>query len=178
MDGTSKEMLMYGGRIAGITLGIHPSWVSQEDRIDFENEWDNKLQGMIRSTISNANRFCQEVLTGMMKDGFNNIISSRQKVIDILKQRYNTSISTFNKLNNPNISIDPAGGGFFVFLNIKDIPADKLANHLLEKYKVGTFPVVNPKEGINGIRVAYCSIPLDKIEECFKRIDLAVRYFL
>ncbi len=70
--------------------------------------------------------------------------------------------------------MDPAGGGFFVFLNIDKIPASKFANHLLEKYKVGTFPIMSEKEDINGIRVAFCSIPLEKIEETFKRINLTL----
>ncbi|UYP48076.1 Histidinol-phosphate aminotransferase [Candidatus Lokiarchaeum ossiferum] len=175
LDGTSKEMLMYGGRIAGITLGIHPSWIKEEGDFDqFNTEWINKVQGMVRSTISNSNHFCQEILVDMMKDGFEGIVSSRKKVIDILDERYKGTVASFEKYNHTKMTMDPAGGGFFVFLNIEGIPADKFADHLLVKYKVGTFPIVNPKEKINGIRVAFCSIPIDQIDDCFHKIQLAL----
>ncbi len=174
LDGTSKEILMYGGRIAAITLGIHPSWIDEPKLKQFDTEWGNKVQAMVRSTISNSNHFCQEILVDMMKDGFESIISSRKKIIQILEERFKRTVASFNKYDSPKMTMDPAGGGFFVFLNIDGIPADKFADHLLVKYKVGTFPVVNPKEKINGIRVAFCSIPIEQIDGCFQKIQLAL----
>ena len=125
---------------------------------------------MIRSTISNSNHFCQEVLIEIMNEGFEKMQESRNKIYEILKKRYFASINAFRKYKTDGITMDPAGGGFFVFLNIDEIPANKFADHLLQKYKVGTFPIMSEKEEINGIRVAFCSIPLEKIEETFKRI--------
>ena len=63
------------------------------------------------------------------------------------------------------------GGGFFVFLNIDGIPADKFADYLLVNHKVGTFPIINEKDNINGIRVAFCSIPIHQIDDCFALIS-------
>jgi aspartate/methionine/tyrosine aminotransferase len=177
MDGSSKEMLMYGARIAGITLGLHSSWVS-EDKEKFIAEWDNKMQAMIRSTASNCNHFSQEVLIGILNDGFDKLVSSRKKVIDILKERYDASLAALKKFNTPNVTLDPAGGGFFLFINVDGIDAAKLADHLLVKHKVGTIPIKKEKSNINGIRVAFCSIPVENIEDCFKRIDAGVRDLL
>ncbi len=174
LDGTSKEFLMYGGRIAAITLGIHPSWVNGADVELFDSEWGNKVKAMLRSTISTSNHFCQEILVDMMKGGFDSIVHSRQKVIDILDARFKRTVASFNKYNSSKMTMDPAGGGFFVFLNIDGIPADKFADHLLVKYKVGTFPVVIPREIINGIRVAFWSIPIEQIDECFHKIKLVL----
>ncbi len=174
LDGASKEVLMYGGRTGAITLGIHSSWLSHSEKEIFLQEWENKMQGMIRSTISNSNHFYQEVLIEILSGGFVKMEESRNKIYEILKKRYFASINAFNKYKTNGITIDPAGGGFFVFLNIDKIPANKFADHLLRKYKVGTFPVVSEKEDINGIRVAFCSIPLEKIEETFKRINLTL----
>jgi len=174
LDGASKEILMYGGRTGAITLGIHSSWLSNSEKELFLKEWDNKMQGMIRSTISNSNHFYQEVLIEILKAGFEKMEESRNKIYEILKKRYFASINAFDKYKTDGITIDPAGGGFFVFINIDKIPANEFADHLLKKYKVGTFPVVSEKEDINGIRVAFCSIPLEKIEETFKRINLTL----
>ena len=41
-------------------------------------------------------------------------------------------------------------------------------------YKVGTIPIVNQKEGINGIRFAFCSVEAKFIGECIRRINLAI----
>ncbi|QEE16083.2 aminotransferase class I/II-fold pyridoxal phosphate-dependent enzyme [Promethearchaeum syntrophicum] len=174
LDGASKEVLMYGGRTGAITLGIHSSWLPHSEKELFLQDWENKIQGMIRSTISNSNHFYQEVLIEILRGGFEKMEESRKKIYEILKKRYFASINAFNKYKTEGITMDPAGGGFFVFLNIDKIPATNFADHLLKEYKVGTFPIMSEKEEINGIRVAFCSIPLEKIEETFKRINLTL----
>ncbi len=175
LDGASKEMLMYGARISAITLGVHPAWISEADRPLFDKEWNNKLEAMVRSTISNTNRFAQEVLLELMKSGFPAIISQRDQIMRILKARFEKVQLAIKKYPHPELQVDPSGGGFFVFFNLKSLNAEKLADHLLKHHKVGLFPIYNPTEHVNGIRVAYCSIPENQIEECFKRITQAVR---
>lgn len=178
LDGTSKEMLMYGGRIACITLGIHSSWFNPEQLPAFRAEWENKLQGMIRSTISNSNHFIQEILVDYLKDGFVKLLEDQLKIHNLLQRRFDETIRAYNEFKHPNISMDPAAGGFFVFLNLKGISATTFADHLVVKYKVGTFPNEKPEENINGIRFAFCSVPKEQIGECFKRIYLAMNDFI
>ncbi|MCF2141435.1 MAG: aminotransferase class I/II-fold pyridoxal phosphate-dependent enzyme [Candidatus Lokiarchaeota archaeon] len=177
LDGASKEMLMYGGRIACITLGIHSSWIKPEELPAFRKEWENKLQGMIRSTISNSNHFIQEILVEYLKDGFVKLLEDQNKIHELLKIRYEETIRAFNAFSHPNISIDPAAGGFFVFLNLNGVSATTFADHLVVKYKVGTFPNENLEEKVNGIRFAFCSVAANQIEECFKRIFQAMNDF-
>jgi aspartate/methionine/tyrosine aminotransferase len=83
------------------------------------------------------------------------------------------------KINNPNISVDPNAGGFFLFLNLNPakINATKFADHLIKNYKIGIIPADNPEENINGIRIAYCSIDKRKIPELVNRIKLALDDF-
>ena len=83
-------------------------------------------------------------------------------------------LEAIKTINNPNNSPTPPGR-FFLFLNIKGIPANELADTLCSKYKVGVIPTVNKEEKINGIRVAYCSVKKEDINEVFKRIDAAVK---
>ena len=177
LDGASKEMLLYGGRVGAMTLGIHPSWVDADSRAAFHQEWGNKMQGMVRTTISNVNHFYQDVLLELTSDGFSRVIAGRDRIRTILQERYEACIRIFAELKPVNLTMDPHGGGFFVFLNIKDTPATDFADHLLQKYKVGTFPISNPALSINGIRVAFCSIPVEQIETCFRRIAAAIRDF-
>jgi aspartate/methionine/tyrosine aminotransferase len=106
-------------------------------------------------------------------------MKSRNEVQNLLKERYELINSELEKLDNPNISIDPNSGGFFVFLNLNsnNIKATEFADHLLTKFKVGIIPVEKLNENVNGIRIAYCSIDLNEIPELIKRIKLALNEF-
>jgi aspartate/methionine/tyrosine aminotransferase len=100
-------------------------------------------------------------------------------VQDLLKERYDCINSELKKIDNPNISIDPNSGGFFVFINLdrNKIRAKEFADHLLKQYKVGIIPVEKPHENVNGIRIAYCSLDLSEIPELIKRFKLALNDF-
>ncbi|MFX0082987.1 MAG: aminotransferase class I/II-fold pyridoxal phosphate-dependent enzyme [Candidatus Hodarchaeota archaeon] len=181
LDGITKELLIYGGRIGFITFGLKPSWVKSEEELEIlKTEIHNKLEGFNRATISNCNHFYQAITQKLFKEkGIEQFLSSRKKVNDLLKKRYEKINSELSKINNPNISIDPNSGGFFLFLNLNPnkIKANYFGDHLLRKYKVGIIPIEKPEENINGIRIAYCSIDLNDIPELVRRINLALDDF-
>ncbi|MHA2184861.1 MAG: aminotransferase class I/II-fold pyridoxal phosphate-dependent enzyme [Promethearchaeota archaeon] len=181
LDGITKELLVYGGRIGFITYGLKPSWVKDDNELAaLKNEINNKLEGFTRATISNCNSFYQRVTQKIFTEkGAEQILNSRGQVRDLLKARYERINSDLTKINNPNISVDPNSGGFFVFLNLNQdkIKAGEFADHLLKNYKVGIIPIEKPNENVNGIRIAYCSIDLGDIPELVNRINLALNDF-
>ena len=178
LDGISKEFLAYGGRIGFVTIGLKPKWVeSEDDMAILKSEVNNKLEGINRSTISNANHFYQAVTQKMFEDvGMDKIIKDREVVRLLLQSRYEKINEELEKVKNPDVSIDPNAGGFFIFLNLNPskIKASEFADHLLKKYKVGVIPIEKPNNNINGIRIAYCSIDLEKIPEIVSRISSAL----
>ena len=182
LDGVTKELLLYGARIGFISIGLKPRWIeSKEDLQTLKSEIDNKLSGLIRSTISNSNHFYQAIVQRLLnKPGIDQILLERKRVQDLLQIRYEVINEQIVSITRPGISIDPNGGGFFIFINIdpKIVKANILADHLLKKYKVGIIPIENPEENINGIRIAYCSINVDQIPELVRRINSAFQDFL
>jgi aspartate/methionine/tyrosine aminotransferase len=143
-------------------------------------ELNNKLSGLVRTTISNSNHFYQALVINLFKDvGMEGLIQKRDKIKNLLKERYEKINIELKKIDNSNISIDPNSGGFFLFVNLNPdkIKANQFADHLLRKYKVGVIPIEKHKDNINGIRIAYCSIDLGKIPEFVTRIDQALRDF-
>jgi len=178
LDGLTKELLFYGGRIGFVTIGLKANWVKENQNLErLKNEINNKLEGFNRSTISNANHFYQKVAINMFQEfGMDHIINSRNKVKKVLKDRYIKINEELSNLDSPYISIDPNAGGFFLFVNLeKDkIVATEFADYLLKNYKVGVIPIEKPDENINGIRIAYCSIDIDKIDEFISRIKKAL----
>ncbi|MBD3194708.1 MAG: aminotransferase class I/II-fold pyridoxal phosphate-dependent enzyme [Candidatus Lokiarchaeota archaeon] len=181
LDGITKELLMYGGRIGFLTIGLKPSWVPNDEELNkLKNELHNKLKGMNRSTISNCNHFYQQLTIELFKDeGIEGIIEKRDKVKNLLERRYRIINEELKKIKDPDITIDPNSGGFFLFLNLnKDkIKATEFADHLLRNYKIGVIPIQKPQEDINGIRIAYCSIDIKDIPEFTKRIEQALKDF-
>ena len=181
LDGVTKELLMYGARIGFLTFGLKPSWTKNDEELeDLKTEINNKSEGLNRATISSCNHFYQSITQKMFKEkGIEKFLSSREKVFNLLKKRYEKINSELVKIDDPDISIDPNSGGFFLFLNLnpKKIKATEFGDHLLRKYKVGVIPIEKLDEGINGIRIAYCSIDLSNISEVVKRINLALNDF-
>ncbi|MFX1386096.1 MAG: aminotransferase class I/II-fold pyridoxal phosphate-dependent enzyme [Promethearchaeota archaeon] len=181
LDGITKELLIYGGRIGFLTLGIKPTWVNNDEELALlKYEINNKVEGFTRATISNCNSFYQFLTHKLFSEkGMKKVMQSRDSVKDLLKKRYESINSELTKLSNPNISIDPNSGGFFVFINLNPnkIKATEFADHLLKEYKVGIIPIENFDENVNGIRIAYCSIDLNEIPELINRINLALNDF-
>lgn len=181
LDGITKELLMYGGRIGFATIGIKPNWVANDDELEIlKKEIENKLEGMNRSTVSNCNHFYQAITQKMFKEnGMDQVIAERDKVKNLLKTRYEKINSELAQINNPDITVDPNSGGFFLFINLnpRKIRATEFADHLLKKYKVGVIPIEKINDNINGIRIAYCSIDIQQIPEFINRINLALKDF-
>ena len=181
LDGITKEMLLYGGRIGFITIGLKPHWVSNDkELIALKSELTNKLSGLVRTTISNSNHFYQALVIKLFKDvGMDGLIQKRNIIKNLLKDRYVKINEELRKIDNSNVSVDPNAGGFFVFVNLdpNKISANKFADHLLRKYKVGVIPIEKHDSNINGIRIAYCSIDLTKIPEFVNRFNLALNDF-
>lgn len=182
LDGVTKELLLYGARIGFISIGLKPKWVESKESLQvLKNEIDNKLSGLIRSTISNSNHFYQAIVQRLLNEqGFDQLLLERERVQDLLQKRYEIINEQIAKMNIPGISIDPNGGGFFIFINVdpRIVKANVLADHLLKKYRVGIIPIEKPEENINGIRIAYCSINVDQIPELIQRIKSAFTDFL
>ncbi|MHA1489493.1 MAG: aminotransferase class I/II-fold pyridoxal phosphate-dependent enzyme [Promethearchaeota archaeon] len=181
LDGITKELLMYGGRIGFVTMGLKPTWVKNDDELEvLKSEINNKLEGVNRSTISNCNHLYQAITYKIFSEkGMDKIISTREKVRLLLKARYEKINAELKKIDRADISIDPNSGGFFLFVNInpKKIKASEFADYLLRKYKVGVIPIEKKDANINGIRIAYCSIDLNQIPEFIKRINSALNDF-
>jgi aspartate/methionine/tyrosine aminotransferase len=169
MDGASKELLFYGGRVAFMTYGFSSKWGVDLKKLD--DDLNNKLSGAVRGTNSNGSHISQ-VLVLKMLEGMAKSLENRQKVIGVLTERYNAFKKAGEKLQAPKKGIywDPYNGGYFAFLNLpKSVPADQFAKKLLDEQKIGVIPV-QTKAGVNGIRIAYCSMPVADIATALDKI--------
>ncbi|MHA1846483.1 MAG: aminotransferase class I/II-fold pyridoxal phosphate-dependent enzyme, partial [Promethearchaeota archaeon] len=144
---------------------------------EVENELINKISGVIRSTISNSSHVAQQIVLNLMGN-MESTLASRNGVIKILKSRWSVFNDERKNLERPEdgIYFDPFQGGFFAFLNLPEgIAATKFASDLIEKHAIGVIPIEKPDLGVNGIRIAYCSMLEDEIVEALKVISKALQ---
>lgn len=176
LDGITKELYMYGGRIGAITIALHNKWISNDSELEkLKAEIENKFSGFIRSTVSNSNIFYQTILNSILsEENIEETLKNRKKIENLLNKRYVKINSELNEVKSEEISIDPNRGGFFLFVNLKSIKSTEFADLLLKKYKIGVIPIEKPALGINGFRIAYCSIDVNKIHEFVLRIEKAL----
>ncbi|MEJ2294616.1 MAG: aminotransferase class I/II-fold pyridoxal phosphate-dependent enzyme [Candidatus Lokiarchaeota archaeon] len=181
LDGITKELLIYGGRVGFATIGLKEKWVQSDQELEtLKNEIDNKLSAINRSTISNSNHFYQTIAINLIdENNIDQILKKREKIVHLLQKRYELINTLLKDMNDPKVTVDPNAGGFFVFLNLDPsvILANDFADHLLKQYKIGVIPIQNLKENINGIRIAYSSINIGDIPEFIRYISLALKNF-
>lgn len=155
LDGISKEMLFYGGRLGFATFGIHSKWLEQVTMGDLQKDLDNKVGSLIRSSISNNPRVVQSLILNALEN-IDALTAQRQRVINVLTSRVKAFRQALKEADCPNMTPDPFQAGFFAFLNLEGIKASDLAEKLLVKYATGVVPI--ERGDLNGIRVAFCSV--------------------
>ena len=168
LDGVSKELLFYGGRVGAITFGL-PQGMPDEIKPRVLTELEAKVEAISRSTFSSAPRATQE-LAARVLEAREDFLQQRRAVIEVLKERYRIFKEALQELKNPLLRPLPFNSGFFAFLDLKDIRATDFAEHLITKYKVGVIPWES--QGVNGVRVAFCAVEagkLPKVVECIKK---------
>lgn len=169
LDGVSKQLLFYGGRVGFITFGFSSEWNVDLKQLDMDIS--NKISGAIRGTTSNSSHISQMLVLKLMEH-LETTMENQQKVFDVLLERYNAFNTAAQKLNryDEGIYFDPYGAGFFALLNLPpSIPADQFARRLLDEQSLGVIPVQS-KTGVNGIRIAFSSMSVADIEASIEKI--------
>lgn len=173
LDGVTKELLFYGGRIGLITFGLHRSWVRGLDLDALQSELDTKVAGVVRTTISNCCHPTQSAAEQILQQR-EQLLEERSGTVRLLAERVRVLHEESRKYDPAEVEVDPCNGGFFAFFNIKGVSATAVAEKLITKYKVAVVPTEKKGQGINGIRVAFCGVPLEDMRRLCQAIPQAV----
>lgn len=174
LDGISKELLWYGARVGAITLMCPEEWFANTDKETVMKQLQNKFQAVVRNTVSNSSMPAQSA-AGKALANIKQVLDERQRVIGVLGERFRLMKENLAKIKTDLLQPDPFQGGFFCFINLKEgsgLQANDVCDHLLKEYKIGTVPI--QQGGINGIRVAFCSVESEDIPELCAGLEKAV----
>ncbi|MFX1450566.1 MAG: aminotransferase class I/II-fold pyridoxal phosphate-dependent enzyme [Promethearchaeota archaeon] len=157
-DGATKEQFVWGFRTGFITLACGNSDKTVYDALE------KKVMGCIRGAISNCSHPSQTIILNALnspdfekqqKEKYAILKERALKVKEVLKSdRYEGAWDVY-----------PFNSGYFMCLRLKNVDAEKLRIHLLDKYGLGVIAL-----GKSDIRVAFSCLELESIQEVFDTI--------
>lgn len=150
---TSKSFSFYGERL-GAMIAIN----NNEELVDKVINLSSRLA---RAVWSNCNNGAMLTVTEVLNKHYDEYIVERDNAIKMLKTRVNTFISEADECG---LVYYPMQDGFFITLKVEDDDyKEELHQRLMENH-IYTLTVNK------GIRIAVCSIPLNKIHGLARRI--------
>lgn len=163
LDGPTKEDYVWGLRIGFITFGMKGLTKEQLKALE------DKAAGLVRGTISSASHVGQQ----MLLQAYTKPCYADQKKVKFatLANRYKIirRILRTHKEYRESFTAMPFNSGYFMCVKPNGVDAEALRRYLLEHYKTGTIML----SGL--IRLAFSSVPAEKLEKLFANIDAAVR---
>lgn len=163
LDGPTKEDYVWGLRIGFITFGMKGLSAEQYRALE------DKAAGLVRATISSASHIGQR----MLLQAYYNPNYSEQKAekFATLLHRYKIirNILRSHKSYRESFSAMPFNSGYFMCIKPKGVDAEALRRLLIERYQTGTIML----SGL--IRIAFSSVPAEKLDTLFANIDSAIR---
>lgn len=159
LDGATKENYVWGFRVGFITYGMAAADPEMMDQLN--QALEKKTAGCIRGNISNASHLSQTILLKAMADP--EYHSQKQKKFDLLQQRA-ARIKTVlaDPAYGSGFDVYPFNSGYFMCIRLKDMNAEQLRLHLLNKYGVGLIAI-----GDRNIRVAFSCLEKTDVKLLF-----------
>lgn len=164
LDGATKEDYVWGFRVGFITFARKGSTAGQLDALE------QKAAGLVRGSISNVSNLGQRLLLKAYGSG-DEYASQKAACFATLAGRYHEirSILGANRRYAESFTAMPFNSGYFMCVKPRGVAAEAVRRRLVEKYSTGTVVV----SGL--LRIAFSSVPRDKLGRLFANIDAAVR---
>ncbi|MBI9094472.1 MAG: aminotransferase class I/II-fold pyridoxal phosphate-dependent enzyme [Sphaerochaeta sp.] len=152
-DAATKEEMVWGFRIGFVTYGGKALNAGHYEALN------KKTLGIIRSTVSNCDRPGQSLVLKAMRDG-KKYHSDKASAFDEMQRRYHTIAKVLKKYEGSDLLKPyPFNSGYFMAFKCKG-SAEVLRKYLLDTYQIGCINIADTT-----LRLAYCSVECDKIEE-------------
>jgi len=157
LDGPTKEQFVWGFRIGFITFAIG----GESDHQAIYQALERKAMGSIRSSISNCSHLAQSIILRALNSP--EYKEEKKEKLEILKRRALKAQEVLKKKEFKRLwEVYPFNSGYFMCLKLKNVEAEPLRLHLLERYGVGTI-AMNKWD----LRITFSSVEEENIEELF-----------
>ncbi|MBN2525446.1 MAG: aminotransferase class I/II-fold pyridoxal phosphate-dependent enzyme [Deltaproteobacteria bacterium] len=162
LDGPTKEDYVWGFRVGFLTFGFKGATEAQLKALE------SKAAGTVRGTLSNVPNISQALLLAAYSSDVYE--AQKQSKYNTLKKRYDkiVEILAAHPEYADSFCAMPFNSGYFMCVKLNGVDAETVRNTLLEKYSTGVIVL----SGL--VRLAFSSVPLDKLEQLFSNLHNAV----
>jgi len=168
VDGATKEDFVWGFRTGFITFADGRS----EGNPEVLEVLEKKTMGIIRATISNCPHPSQTIILDALQSP--DFAAQKAEKFNILKNR---AIEVKRVLEHDKFravwDYYPFNSGYFMTIRLKNLDAETLRVHILDKYGVGTIATTQ-----KDLRIAFSCIAREDIAELFDIIYQGARDLL
>jgi len=163
LDGATKEDYVWGFRIGFITFGCKSCTAEHYKALEA------KAAGIVRGSISSTSSLAQHFLLHAYK--LPEYKGQKKNKFITLKERYNRIRTIFTEHPEYAASFTPMpfNSGYFMCVKPINVEPEELRKLLLKKYSTGVIVVT----GL--LRIAFSSVPLQKLETLFANLHSAVQ---
>jgi aspartate/methionine/tyrosine aminotransferase len=162
LDGPTKEDYVWGFRVGFITFAFKDASDAQLKALE------DKAAGTVRATISNVTSFSQEILLSAYDS--ESYESEKLEKYNTLKVRYEKikEVLAAHPEYSESFTAMPFNSGYFMCVKINGAELEAVRKECL-KNSLGVISI----SGL--IRIAFSSVPLNKIEELFEILHKSVK---
>ena len=164
-DAATKEVFVWGLRIGFMAFSIGGSEVGSP----LYTALEKKVSGAIRGVISNCAALSQRVVLKSLTSA--NFYEERKAKRDILCARAQEVVRVLADPKYAEVWEPYAfNSGYFMCVRLKNVTAEALRSHLLDKHQTGTIAT-----GEKDLRVAFSCVEKDQIADLFETIYTAAK---
>jgi len=161
VDGVTKESYVWGLRVGFITYASQSSIIL--------DALEQKTKGLIRGTVSSGSHLSQTVILHSLKSA--EFEWEKQQKFELMKQRASKVKEILNQEKYEQYwSYYPFNSGYFMCLKLKQINAEDLRIHLLDRYGIGVVAINS-----TDLRIAFSCVEEQDIAELFDLIYQGVK---
>jgi aspartate/methionine/tyrosine aminotransferase len=163
LDGPTKEDYVWGFRVGFVTFGGKGATPAQYKALEA------KVAGAVRGSISSATHIGQSLLLAAYRNPA--YAAQKQAKYEILKRRYGRikEILAAHPEYRETFEPMPFNSGYFMCVKPLGAEAEAVRKRLLAAHGTGVIVLM----GL--VRLAFSSVPCDKLEALFANLDAAIR---
>jgi aspartate/methionine/tyrosine aminotransferase len=165
LDGATKELFAWGLRCGFISFGPGRAETAEE----VCDVLDAKVRGAIRSSISNVPMLSQTLVERALASSA--CAGERAAKRELLHAR---AARVHEVANAPRFReswrVHPFNSGYFMCVEVKGVPAERVRAHLLERHGIGAIST-----SAADLRIAFSCLELDQIEPVFEALHRAIQ---
>ncbi len=164
IDGATKELSFFGGRVGFLTFAFEPESAAAE-------ALESKVKCLIRAVMGSPVATSQMIVLAALEDP--GVEAEVERVRVLLEGRYRVLREALAAVDRELLLPLPFNSGCFVLLELAagvTATADQVRRHLLDAHDTGLVSI-----GERHLRIAFCSVGGEALPELVRRIESGVR---